>query len=158
MDVIQIVIVQGVVDGADVGEGKVLAGYPAGGFSLTGGTDVIIVHGTQFLVVYAEVDHVGAIGSDLIGQPIHVGGCAVNAVDAEINAVVVVLTAAKLANGDQGTAGSTENIGSAGPIGVQFAGKQHAIATGTGGFPLYDPRKVMLQHHRSAGIDRKSVV
>lgn len=59
--------------GTHVAKRKVLAGNPVGSGLLGGSVDIVVVHGAQLFTVHAQIDHVGAVGGDLIG-PLYVLG------------------------------------------------------------------------------------
>ena len=153
LQIIQLHLVDGVAKGALVAEGKVLAADPVVGDILLLGANEIIVHGSQLSAVYAEIDHVGAIGGDLIGQPVHMLCGAVNAVVREPDAVVIVLGAGIVAQGDILALLIAEQVGLVGNVAGLAPGQQHGTAAeGTGGFPLHHPGNVMLQHHGAAHV------
>ena len=67
---------------------QILAVKPVGSGIQIGSTAVGIVHRTDLRTVHIEIDHVGAIGGNLVAQPIGMLRSAVNAVIIQINATV----------------------------------------------------------------------
>ena len=148
LNVLQIGLIDPVLMGAEVRESQILAGQPVGRGLLAGQTDEIIVHGTNFNAIHTEVDHIGAIGQELIVQLINVFCRSVDAVIFQIDAVVVVLAccAVGIAQSDDTVAGAAKQIGMTGIIGRRFRGQEHMVAARTGGLPLHDPTSAVVQN------------
>ena len=58
---------------------EVLSGKPVSGGSLSRCANKVVVHGTQLLTVYRQVDHVGAVGIQPVAQRVGVICCAIDA-------------------------------------------------------------------------------
>ena len=90
----------------DVGEGEILSAYPVVGGVLGCAADVVVVHGSQFLAVDPEIDHVGAVALDFVSQGVDMAHGIVDAVVRQQHAVVVILTVAMIAQCNQAAAGT----------------------------------------------------
>ena len=134
--------------GADIAEGEVLTGHPVGGGVLVCGVDVIVVHCAQLHAVHTEVDHIGAVGGDFIGQTVGMLSISVNAVVRQRQTVVVVTGAVPRAKGDKAAALMAEQEGRVRHATSPGTGQHHtATAEVTAGFPFHNPRQIMLQNH-----------
>ena len=131
----------GVAVSAQTGEGQILAVQPVHGGVLGGGAPEIVVHGPDLRAVHIQIDHVGAVGGDPVGQAIHM---AVGIADAHVgqpDAVVVMAAARPLAE-SQNTA--AEQVGGVFRVAIVVRRQDHgASRIGTG--PLDAPRPVMEQ-------------
>ena len=137
--------------GTHIAEGKIFAGDPVGGRLLGSGIDIIVVHCSQFFTVHAQIDHVGAVDRELIGQAVDMLFRSVNAIISRTDAVVLMGGTVPIADGNKFTVLVTEQERRIGDSPGSGSSQHHgAAAEAAGGFPLHDPRLVMLQNHGTA--------
>ena len=148
LHIVQMTVVQRMTIRAHVAEGKVFTGDPVGGCLLRGGIDIVVVHGAQLFAVHAQIDHIGAIGRNLVGQAVDMLLGAVNAIISRTNAVVTMRRTVPVTDGDELTVLVTEQEGRIGDTTGSGGSQQHGTAAeAAGGLPLHDPGLVMLQNH-----------
>ena len=151
LHIVQLAVVQRMTVGAHVAEGEILTGNPVGGSFLGSGVDVVVIHRSQLLTVHTQVDHVGAVGCDLVGQTIDMLGRAVDAIITGTDTVVIVMGTVPIADGNKLTVLVAEQEGRIGDSPGSGGGQQHGTAgEAAGGFPLHHPRLVMLQNYAAA--------
>jgi len=100
LQIVQLAVGNGVHIGTEIVEGEVLTADPVGGGALGGGADEIIIHSAQFLAVYTQIDHVGAV-CDLVGQTVGMLLRGINAMVGQANSVVFVGRTGVIANGQE---------------------------------------------------------
>ena len=158
LHIIQLAVIQRMTIRANVAEGKVLTGNPVGGGFLRSCIDVVVIHGAQLFTVHAQVNHVGAIVCNLVGQTVSMLSSAVNAVISQTDAIVAVRRTVPVANGDELAVFVAEQEGGIGDPPGSGGGQQHgAITKATGRLPFHDPRLVMLQDHTAAEVENRLV-
>ena len=137
---------------ADIGESEVLPADPVRLLGASGGAALeVVVQRADLHIVHIQIDHVGSIISDLVAQFILVLHRAIDPIVRQTDAVVAVIGAVPLTEGDELTGVPPVEIGSVHPLVAHGGGEEHSTVAVVHpvalGLPCDAPGLVMHQHH-----------
>ena len=139
--------IKGIAGVTDIVKDQILTIQPIGGSSLRIDTQIIVVHRANLHIIHKQIDHVGAVGSDAIGQPVNMACGAIDAMVRKHNTEILMTCRVTITQRQKAAVGVTEQEGCIVRVAAVRGGQQESTAGQSAiGLPFHTPGAVMHQH------------